>query len=120
MLNVTPTLTATGATSQTIKTVWTLASTDTPVVSTGYSTFTIEIRWDPTVATVLASSVKLIGNSAAGDVVIGRAMRAKDWGALRKAAQPLMDELEGEGLPDPKSGAGADSEGAPVPEQQAG
>ena len=57
---------------------------------------------------------------AAGDVVIGRAMRAKDWGALRKAAQPLMDELEGEGLPEPKSGAGADSESAPVPEQQAG
>ena len=70
MLNVTPTLISTGATSQTIKTVWTLASTDTPVVSSGYSTFTIEIRWDPTVATVLASSVKLIGNSAAGDVVI--------------------------------------------------
>lgn len=52
---------------------------------------------------------------AAGDVVIGRAMRAKDWAALRKAAVPLMDELEGEGLPDPKSGGGAADEGVPVP-----
>ena len=70
MLNVTPTLTSTGSTAQTIKTVWTLASQDTPVVSTGYTTFTLEIRWDPTIATVLASSVKLIGNSSSGDVVI--------------------------------------------------
>ncbi len=70
MLNVTPTLTSTGAAAQTIKTVWTLASQDTPVVSTGYSTFTLEIRWDPTIATVLSSSVKLIGNSSSGDVVI--------------------------------------------------
>ena len=70
MLNVTPTLISTGSTSQTIKTVWSLASQDTPVVSTGYTTFTLEIRWDPTVATVLASSVKLIGNASSGDVVI--------------------------------------------------
>lgn len=41
---------------------------------------------------------------ASADVVIGRAMRAKDWAALRKAAAPLMDELEGEEKPDPKSG----------------
>lgn len=46
-------------------------------------------------------------NVAAADVVIGRAMRAKDWAALRKAALPLMDELEGEGQPDPKSGGTA-------------
>lgn len=57
---------------------------------------------------------------AAPDVVIGRAMRAKDWAALRKAAQPLMDELEGEGLPDPKSGGGAADEGVPVPGEPAG
>lgn len=59
-------------------------------------------------------------NVAAADVVIGRTMRAKDWAALRKAAQPLIDELEGEGLPDPKSGGGPVGEGVPVPEQQAG
>lgn len=41
---------------------------------------------------------------AAADVVIGKVMKAKDWAALRKAAVPLMDELEGEGHPDPKSG----------------
>ena len=70
MFNVSPTLTSSGAASQTIKTVWTLATTDTPVVSSGYSTFTVEIRWDPTVATVAASTIKLIGNTAAGDVVI--------------------------------------------------
>ena len=32
---------------------------------------------------------------AAADVVIGRAMKAKDYAALRKAAKPLLDELEG-------------------------
>ncbi len=46
---------------------------------------------------------------AAADVVIGRAMKAKDWAALRKAALPLIDELEGEDRPDPKSGGGAAS-----------
>lgn len=44
---------------------------------------------------------------AAADVVIGRAMKARDWAALRKAALPLIDELEGEGQPDPKSGDSA-------------
>ena len=34
-------------------------------------------------------------NVAAADVIIGKTMRAKDWAALRKAAQPLIDELEG-------------------------
>ena len=41
---------------------------------------------------------------AAADVVIGRTMKARDWAVLRKAAQPLMDELEGEDRADPKSG----------------
>lgn len=41
---------------------------------------------------------------AAADVAIGRVMKAKDWAALRRAILPLMDELEGEGQPDPKSG----------------
>ena len=57
---------------------------------------------------------------AAADVVIGRTMRAKDWAVLRRAAQPLIDELEGEGLPDPKSGGGAVDEDVPVPGEQAG
>ena len=42
-------------------------------------------------------------NVAAADVVIGRVMRAKDWAALRGAARPLMDELEGEDRADPKA-----------------
>ena len=41
---------------------------------------------------------------ASADVVIGRAMKAKDWAVLRKAAAPLMDELEGEERADSKSG----------------
>jgi hypothetical protein len=45
-------------------------------------------------------------NVAAADVVIGRVMKAKDWAALRRAAMPLMEELEGEDRPDPKSGGG--------------
>ena len=54
---------------------------------------------------------------AAADVVIGRAMKAKDWAALRKAALPLIDELEGEDRPDPKSGGGAAGavDGGPEP-----
>ena len=59
-------------------------------------------------------------NVAAADVVIGKTMRAKDWAALRLAALPLMDELEGAGLPEPKSGDRAAGESVPVPEQQAG
>lgn len=42
--------------------------------------------------------------TAAADVVIGRVMKARDWAVLRKAAAPLMDELEGEDRADPKSG----------------
>ena len=59
-------------------------------------------------------------NVAAADVIIGRTMRAKDWAALRKAAQPLIDELEGEGLPDFTTSEGADGQGLPVPGEQAG
>ena len=58
-------------------------------------------------------------NVAAADVVIGKTMKAKDWAALRRAAQPLMDELEGEGLPDPKSGGSAVDEAVPVPVEPA-
>ncbi len=58
-------------------------------------------------------------NVAAADVVIGKTMRAKDWAALRKAALPLMDELEGEGLPDAKSGGGAADPDVPVPAEPA-
>jgi hypothetical protein len=39
---------------------------------------------------------------AAGDVVIGRAMKARDWSVLRKKIRPLMDELEGLDQEDPK------------------
>ncbi len=59
-------------------------------------------------------------NVAAADVIIGRTMKAKDWAALRKAAQPLMDELEGEGLPDWTKSEGAAGPGLPVPDEPAG
>jgi hypothetical protein len=59
-------------------------------------------------------------NVAAADVIIGKTMKARDWAALRKAAQPLMDELEGEGLPDFKSGGGPAEAAVPVPAEQAG
>ena len=59
-------------------------------------------------------------NVAAADVVIGQVMRARDWAALRNAAVPLMDELEGAGLPDPKSGGGAADAEVPVPAEPAG
>jgi hypothetical protein len=57
---------------------------------------------------------------AAGDVVIGRAMKAKEWTALRKAARPLMNELEGEEDSDTKSGDGAADPDLPVPGEPAG
>ena len=41
-------------------------------------------------------------NVAAADVVIGKAMKARDWGVLRRKAAPLMEELEGFGAEDPK------------------
>jgi hypothetical protein len=41
-------------------------------------------------------------NMAAADVVIGRAMRAKDWAVLRNKTRPLIDELEGAEREDPK------------------
>ena len=41
-------------------------------------------------------------NMAAADVVIGRAMKGKDWSSLRKQVKPLMDELEGAEQEDPK------------------
>jgi len=42
-------------------------------------------------------------NVAAADKVIGRAMRGKDWGVLRRKVRPLMDELEGAEDEDPKA-----------------
>lgn len=59
-------------------------------------------------------------NVAAADVIIGRTMKARDWAALRKAAQPLMDELEGEGLPDFTKSEGAADQAVPVPVEQSG
>ena len=41
-------------------------------------------------------------NFQAADIVIGNAMDLKDYAALAKAVEPLMDEIEGKELPDPK------------------
>ena len=38
----------------------------------------------------------------AADVAIGRTMKARDWGVLRRKATPVMEELEGFGAEDPK------------------
>lgn len=48
------------------------------------------------------SPVPAQANMAAADVVIGRAMKGKDWSSLRKQVRPLMDELEGVDRDDPK------------------
>ena len=46
-------------------------------------------------------------NFQAADVVIGNAMNLRDYGALSRAVEPLMDEIEGKDLPDPKSQPGS-------------
>jgi len=46
-------------------------------------------------------------NFQAADVVIGNAMNLKDYGALAKEVEPLMDEIEGRELPDPKPSSGS-------------
>jgi hypothetical protein len=48
------------------------------------------------------SPIPAQANMAAADVVIGRAMKGKDWSALRRQVKPLMDELEGAERDDPK------------------
>jgi len=53
-------------------------------------------------------------NAAAADVVLGKTLRAKEWATLRLAALPLISELEGDGLPEPKSGSEATDAGVPV------
>jgi hypothetical protein len=42
-------------------------------------------------------------NVAAPDKVIGKVMKGKDWGVLRRKVKPLMDELEGSEDEDPKA-----------------
>ena len=39
----------------------------------------------------------------AADVAIGSVLNLKDYSVLAKAVEPLMDEIEGRDLPDPKS-----------------
>ena len=46
-------------------------------------------------------------NFQAADIVIGNAMNLKDYSALAKAVEPLMDEIEGRDLPDPKTQSGS-------------
>ena len=48
------------------------------------------------------SPIPAQANMAAADVVIGRAMKGKDWSSLRKQVRPLIDELEGAEREDPK------------------
>jgi hypothetical protein len=77
----------------------------------GKTTYSVREMEDDQVNALLArvitawsfpSPVPAAQNFAAADVVIGRAMKARDWAALRKAVRPLMDELEGAEREDPK------------------
>ena len=70
MLNLSPSLTSAAGSPPTVKTIWTLNQSDAPVASSGYVSFTLEIRWDPSVATVVSNAVKLVGNVANGDIVL--------------------------------------------------
>ena len=45
-------------------------------------------------------------NFQAADIVICNAMNLKDYGALAKAIEPLMEEIDGRDLPDPKKSSG--------------
>lgn len=46
-------------------------------------------------------------NFQAADIVIGNALNLRDYSALSKAVEPLMDEIEGKDLPDPKTQSGS-------------
>lgn len=67
MLTIQPTLVSTGSSGTKVAVSIGLSSASTPATS-GYTTFQFVIRWDPQLATVSASSIRLVGNSAANDV----------------------------------------------------
>jgi hypothetical protein len=67
MLTIQPTLVSTGASGTKVSVSLGLSTANTPATS-GYGTFQFDIRWDPKLATVSASSIRLVGNSAANDV----------------------------------------------------
>jgi len=67
MLTIQPTLVSTGASGTKVSVSLGLSSANTPATS-GYGTFQFDIRWDPKLATVSESSIRLVGNSAANDV----------------------------------------------------
>lgn len=67
MLTIQPTLVSTGASGTKVSVSIGLSTANTPATS-GYGTFQFDIRWDPKLATVLANSIRLVGNSSANDV----------------------------------------------------
>lgn len=67
MLTIQPTLVSTGASGTKVSVSLGLSTANTPATA-GYGTFQFDIRWDPKLATVLASSILLVGNSSANDV----------------------------------------------------
>lgn len=67
MLTIQPTLVSTGASGTKVSVSLGLSTANTPATA-GYGTFQFDIRWDPKLATVLASSIRLVGNSSANDV----------------------------------------------------
>ena len=67
MLTIQPSLVNTGASGTKVAVSIGLSSSSAPATS-GYTTFQFVIRWDPQVATVSPSSIRLVGNSASNDV----------------------------------------------------
>ena len=67
MLTIQPSLVNTGASGSKVAVSIGLSSSSAPATS-GYTTFQFVIRWDPQLATVSPSSIRLVGNSASNDV----------------------------------------------------
>jgi len=60
-------LSSTGA--SVVNTVWNLSSTTLGQLNGGYKSFTLQISWDPTVATVVSSSIEAIAKQSRGDIL---------------------------------------------------
>jgi Ca2+-binding RTX toxin-like protein len=67
MLTITPKLISTSTSGSKVSVTIGISPTVAPGVN-GYSTFLLDLRWNPALATVDSSSVKVIGNAAQSDV----------------------------------------------------
>jgi Ca2+-binding RTX toxin-like protein len=69
MLNLTSSLASNAGNPPVVSTSWSLDISDTPVKSQGYSVFTLEIRWDPSIAILDSKSIKIVGDPSRGDII---------------------------------------------------